>query len=279
MAKPRGTLVAVGGGEDKREDMVILRRALAQVPGTARRVEIIPTASGEPREAARAYVAAFGELGATQIGVLDVRTRAEAADAALVERVRQADLVYMTGGDQARLSTILGGTPLHAAMREKLAAGGVIAGTSAGAAAMSATMIAQGIATLRKGNVELTQGLGLLPGAIVDSHFTERGRFGRLLEAIATHPRLLGIGIGENTAIVVRGSTIEVVGVGNVVLFDGHELRASNAATAEHDEPLSVDRLILHTLPAGHRFDLALRRVQAPAAPTPRRRQPSAGTA
>ncbi|HET6403296.1 MAG TPA: cyanophycinase [Candidatus Thermoplasmatota archaeon] len=273
----RGTLVAVGGAEDKRDSMTVLRRALELVPGTARRVEIIPTASGDPREAARPYFSAFRDLGAEEVGVLDIRTREEAADAAYVERIRSADLVYMTGGDQARLSEILVSTPVHAAMREKLAAGGVVAGTSAGAAAMSSTMIAQGIATLRKGNVDLSHGLGLMPGAIIDTHFTERGRFGRLLEAIATHPELLGIGIGENTAVVMRGSSLEVVGAGSVVIFDGQEIRYSNAPAAAHDEPLAVDRLILHTLPSGHHYDLARHRAYAPVAPTRARR--SAGAA
>lgn len=258
--------------------MVVLRRALGHVPGPARRVEIIPTASAEPREIVRPYLAAFRDIGATEVGVLDIRTQADASDPAAVARIQAADLVYMTGGAQARLAAAIAGTPVHAAMREKLAAGGVIAGTSAGAAAMSATMIAQGIATLRKGNVEISEGLALLPHVIIDTHFTERGRFGRLLEAVATSPSLLGIGIGENTAIVVRGPMMEVVGAGSVVLVDGREMRYSNVAEIGHDEPLAMDRLVLHTLAEGHHYDLARRRPFRPmAAPRPRKTSGSAG--
>ena len=257
----RGTFVAVGGAEDKRDDMRILRRALAHVPGQARRIEVIPTASREPELAAAPYLPAFRALGASHVHVLDIRARDQAAWPAAVERIRDADLVYMTGGDQALLAATLAGTPVVAAMHEKLREGGVIAGTSAGAAALSATMIAQGSATLRKGSTLLAEGLGLLPDVILDTHFTERGRFGRLIEAVATHPGLLGVGIGENTAIVVRDGEAEVIGAGNVVVMDAREMRGSNVHQADHDKPIHAERLILHTYAEGGKFRLDSRMV------------------
>jgi len=262
-----GTLVAVGGAEDKRDEMLILRRALDEVPGGVRRVEVLPTASREPLLAAQPHADAFRALGVPEVGVLDVRIREQAEDDAFAARVRGADLLYMTGGDQARLGDVLRGTPLLAALQDKLANGGVVAGTSAGAAAMTGTMIAQGEPTLRKGSVRLAPGLGLLDGLVIDTHFTERGRFARLIEAVATHPRLLGVGIGEDTAIVVRGGEMRVVGAGSVVVMDAGEMRASNVQDAAHDQPVSVARVILHTLADGDVLPLATRMGEAAVQP------------
>ncbi|HUR68177.1 MAG TPA: cyanophycinase [Candidatus Thermoplasmatota archaeon] len=251
----KGTLIAVGGGEDKAGEMRILRRALEHAP-VARRIVILPSASVDPLWAAELHVDAFRRLGATTVDILDVRAREHAAHPAVVESVRQADLVYMTGGDQARLAALLAGTPVLAALHENMDHGGVVAGTSAGAAAMSATMIAEGAATMRKGSVRLTPGLGLLPHVVLDTHFTERGRFARIFEAVATHPGLLGMGLAEDTAIVVRGGEVEVVGAGSVVVVDGREMHSSNAKDAEHDAPLDAERLIVSTYSHGRTFPL-----------------------
>ena len=235
--------------------MTILRRALDHAP-EARRVAILPTASSDPLWASELHVAAFRRLGATLVDVVNVRTPQHAAHEAHVERIRRADLVYMTGGDQARLSAVLADTPLLAALREKLEGGGVVAGTSAGAAAMSHVMVSHGDATLRKGGVKLAQGLGLLRGAILDTHFAERGRLGRLLEAVAMHPRLVGIGLGEDTAIVVRGGDVEVVGSGSAVVVQGHEMAYTNLAEVGHDQPMDLERMIVHALTHGRSWRL-----------------------
>lgn len=261
-----GTLIAVGGGEDKRGAMAILRRALEHAPPAAR-VALLPTASREPLWASELHAEAFRALGAGTVDVVDVRTRDDAQQDALVERLRLADLIYMTGGDQARLAHTLQGTAAMAAMREKLAAGGAVGGTSAGAAALCGVMIAEGESGLRKGHVRLAEGLDLLPHAIVDTHFVERGRFARLIEAVATHPRLLGIGLAEDTAIVVRGQDVEVVGNGSVVVLDAREMRESNVGDAGAEEPVNVERVILHTYSGGHVFSL-----DPPAAPAVARR-------
>lgn len=255
VAVAQGALLAVGGGEDKREGMVVLRRALEHAPA-ARRVVIVPTASASPLWTAAPHVEAFRGIGASDVQVLDIRSRDQAALEEHVDQVRRADLVFMTGGDQARLSAALLGTPVLSAMRETLADGGVIAGTSAGAAAMSAVMIAEGEASLRKGSVRFTPGLGLLDGAILDTHFMERGRFARLVDAVATHPRHFGIGLGEDTAILVRGRDVEVVGGGSVVVLDGGEMRSTNVEEADHGEPLQVERMIVHTHSDGGTFRL-----------------------
>lgn len=251
----RGALLAVGGGEDKRDAMVILRRALDDAR-RAPRVALLPTASADPLWSCQLHLQAFRRLGAEHVDVVDVRDREQAALEENVERILAADVVYMTGGDQSRLAWALEGTPLHEALGQLLDEGGLVAGTSAGAAAMSRVMISEGDTRLRKGDVRLTPGLSLLPGAIVDTHFSERGRFSRLLEAVAGNPTLMGIGLGEDTAIHVRGDEVEVVGSGSVVLMDGAEIRHSNIEHAEPGEPVDVHRVILHSLSGGACFRL-----------------------
>ena len=259
MSKPKGILVAIGGAEDKEDDMKVLRHVLDLTRAKAERVAILPTASRIPREAAEPYLDAFDALG-VETSVIDVRDRAEADDPDHLRAVRDADVVYFTGGDQLRLTSVLGGSPLLEAIRDKYLEGCVVAGTSAGAAAMSATMIFQGAATdggMRKGNVQMTPGLGFLPHAVVDTHFVNRGRFSRLLEVITSTPRLLGIGIGEDTAIVVRhGTELEVVGRGLVVIVDGQEIHHTNIADIATGDPISAERLVVHTLGDGYGFDL-----------------------
>ena len=268
VSRPRGILVAVGGAEDKTSDRKVLRTVADLVPGGAEVVEIVPTASGIPDEVGEQYVDAFEGIGIRHVKVLDVRTRADASRAEYVRRVEDADVVYFTGGDQLRLTSTLGGSPVLQALKDRYHSGGVVAGTSAGAAAMPATMIFQGEATvgsMQKGNVQMTPGLGLVDNAVIDTHFIARGRFSRLLEVITSNPGHVGLGVGEDTGVVIReGCLVEVIGSGLVVVVDGHQLRYSNISDVKTGRPIVVENMVVHTLAEGYGYDLSEQRYLLP---------------
>ncbi|MEA3191347.1 MAG: cyanophycinase [Thermoplasmata archaeon] len=261
--------MAIGGNEDKTSDKAVLRSVLELVRGGSRHVEVIPTASTLPKEVADDYIKAFKDLGVRKVGILDIRSREDADREDYAQRVHDCDVVYITGGDQVRLTSLLGGSKVGQAMRDTYFDGGVVAGTSAGAAAMSTTMIAGGDheQAMRKRSVAMTPGLGLVKDCVIDTHFLDRGRVSRLLEVVATNPGTIGLGVGEDTGILVRdGHRVEVLGSGIVVVVDGKEIRTSNVPDAGPHEPLAVERLILHTLVAGYGFDLAEHVYSAPPA-------------
>jgi cyanophycinase len=268
IGRAKGILVAVGGAEDRTSGMKVLRTLAGLVPGHAEVVEVIPTASGVPEEMGRMYEKAFGDIGVGKVRVMDIRTRADAGEARNVRRVEDADIVFFTGGDQLRLTSVLGGSPVLQAIRERYQTGGIVAGTSAGAAAMTPTMIFERGATsgaLQKGNVQTTPGLGLLHGAVIDTHFIDRGRFSRLLEVVAANPDHVGLGLGEDTGIIVRdGRLVEVIGTGLVVVVDGHQLRFSNISRAAKGAPIVVENMVVHTLAEGYGYDLAEQRYLLP---------------
>lgn len=263
---PKGFLVAIGGNEDKRSDKEVLRKLVELPRGGAKHVEIVPTASTVARSLSDEYIDVFRDLKVKQVGVLDIRERREADRKEYVERIHESDIVYMTGGDQLRLTTVLGGSPVVEAMHERYAAGGVVAGTSAGAAAMSSTMIAGGDdGAMRKGSVRMAPGLDFIKNCIVDTHFLDRGRVARLLEVVASNPGHVGLGVGEDTALVVRdGHLVETIGSGVVVVLDGTALRSTNLAKVEPGQPIAVEAMLVHTLVPGYRFDLAEKRYLPP---------------
>lgn len=256
---PRGPLIAIGGAEDKSSDLEILSRVFSLAPKDNFEVAVIATASSIPEDLLPAYKAAFKRLGAKKIHALDIRDREQAANPATVEKIRQCGVVFFTGGDQLRLTNVLGGSPVLKAIRERHAGGMVVAGTSAGAVALSATMIYNGAAAdaLRKGAVKMASGFGFVEGVIIDSHFLERGRFTRLMEAGATNPEQLGIGLGEDAAVIVHPNRIlEAIGPGHVVVVDSWELASSNVADVETGEPVAVEHVIMHALIDGHGFNI-----------------------
>ncbi|WP_136255720.1 cyanophycinase [Onishia niordana] len=258
-----GHLVAIGGAEDRTSELDILKRVFALAPTDNQEVAVIATASGIPKQILPDYEAAFTRLGASRVHSLDIQDRQQAAHADTVQRIEQSGVIFFTGGDQLRLTNVFGGTPILQAVRERLAAGAVVAGTSAGAAAMPGTMIYNGAAAdaLRKGAVNMTFGLGLVEGLIIDSHFLERGRFTRLMEVGASNPEHLGVGIGEDAGVIIHPHGIlEAIGSGHVILIDSHELASSNIAELSMGEPVAVEHMILHALVSGHGFDLKARR-------------------
>lgn len=273
LSKPKGTLVAVGGNEDKQFDLRVLRRIVDLPEGGTKIVEVIPTASSIPAQVSQSYVSAFGRIGIPSVNIMNIRSRAEARSPEFVRRIREADVVFFTGGDQLRITTLVGGSPVHLAIKGHYQRGGVVAGTSAGAACMSGTMIFEGEAaagSMQKGNVQMTPGLGLISTCVIDTHFIARGRFSRLLEVVTSNPGHIGLGVGEDTGIIIRdGHLVEVIGAGVVVVVDGHHLRYTNISDVNLGQPIAVENMIVHTLVEGHGFDLAEQRYLPPK-PTPK---------
>lgn len=262
-----GALIAIGGAEDKSSEMDVLGRVLSRAPNGQGDIAVITTASGIPAEVYEGYREAFTRLGAETVHHLDIRTREQAAQAAHVEVLERCGVVFVAGGDQLRLTHVLGGSPILDAIRAVPAKGKVVAGTSAGAAAMSATMIYNGAAAdaLRKGAVKMAAGLGLVEGIVIDSHFLERGRFTRLMEVGSTNPEYLGVGIGEDAAVEFhRGVVMEAIGPGHVIVVDSSKLKSSNVAALYDGEPVAVEHIIMHALTNGCGFHIRERRFIQP---------------
>jgi cyanophycinase len=242
----------------------ILNTFCELLPGENPRIEIIPTASGIPKESYHHYLDAFKQLGFANVGNLDIRTREEASDPATVERVKKADGFLFTGGDQLRLTTILGGTEFLKVLIERYKKTQVvIAGTSAGAMAMSDTMIYEGSSheAMRKGEVKFSSGFGLLDNVIIDTHFVKRGRFGRLFQAVTSNPSALGIGLGEDTSLlIIKGDIHEVIGSGLIIIVDGSTIRHTNMAAISEGEMISVENISIHVMVPGDKMHLSDRK-------------------
>jgi cyanophycinase len=255
---PPGHLVIIGGGEDRSQDMRVLRRFVELTHAAQPKIAVLTAASREQELVAEVYRHAFGVLGAVPT-VFAMHQRTDAADPLVIEHILQADGVFMTGGDQRKLLAIIGGTRTSAAMhriyRER---GACIGGTSAGASAMSEHMLAEGWIHPHpsKGMVDLAAGLGFVPRAIVDQHFSERYRLGRLLAVVAQNPYLLGVGIDEDTALVIeRGLGLEVVGDGAVTLVDGREMQSDFLELFDRDL-IELHDARIHRLPDGARHGM-----------------------
>jgi len=251
----------IGGAEDKVRGRVILSRIVALAGGPKARIVVVSTASVLGAESGARYRSVFLELGARHVETVDAGTRADADDPAAARLIADASGIFLTGGNQLRLSSIMGGTRLARAIAERHRAGAVVAGTSAGASALSAHMIAFGRAgaSPRQRMAQMGAGLGLLPGVVVDQHFLQRNRLGRLLTVVAQNPSLLGLGIDEDTAAVVSDDQVlAVIGRGSVTIVDGSAIE-TNAWEAVRHLPLMITNAVLHVLPAGYRFDLQRR--------------------
>jgi cyanophycinase len=264
--QPAGRLIAIGGAEDKGTDLEkgeihrnnlnffalgILKRIREEAGGPTARIEIVTTASTIPYEVGENYMDAFGKIGCLNINVMHIRNRQDALDAAYLKRLEQCDALMLSGGNQLRLSSTFGGTEFLKTLvsRYKKEEKFLVAGTSAGAMAMSRTMIYEGNATRAhlKGEVKMTSGLGLLDNVIIDSHFEKRGRFGRLAQAVAANPSCLGLGLGEDTGMIIRnGNEMEAIGSGLVMIIDGHDILHNNIADIPDGNPISVENLKVH---------------------------------
>jgi cyanophycinase len=260
--KVRGTLVVIGGAEDKDDRCLILKRFVELAGGKQAKLVIVTTATVEPGVSGEVYCRLFRQLGVGDTAVLNVNTRQDARAPRVKEVLERATGIFFTGGDQLRLTSILGGTLVDDALHKAYLQGTIIAGTSAGASAMSETMIVEGeeAEAPRKNIVQMAPGLGLLREVVIDQHFAQRGRLGRLLTAVAQHPYVLGLGIDEDTAIIVsHDGSFEVVGSQTVSVIDGKQIRQTNVSAKSPDEPLVLTNVVLHILPAGYRFDMKKR--------------------
>jgi cyanophycinase len=265
-----GVLFAIGGAEAKVRRRSVLR-AFVAAAGEQPRIAVVPSASSLGTEVVEVYRAVFTALGAREVIALRPQSRAEAADADLVGPLADVDAVFITGGNQLKLSSFVTGTPFGEAIVSAHRRGAVVGGTSAGASILAEHMVAfgSGGATPKQRMSQLSAGLGLLRGVIIDQHFEQRNRYGRLLSLVAQSPSLLGLGVDEDTAAVVRdGTRLEVVGRGAVTVVDGHHVVA-NAYLAKRTAPLLVSGAVLHVLPAGSEFDLATRTLTAHQTPVP----------
>ena len=276
---PKGKLIAIGGAEDKGTDLEkgeflrnnlnffelgILRRVVEEAGGVNARIEVITTASMIPHEVGEGYMDAFGKIGCTNIGVLHIRTRQDTMIPEYLDRIRNCDAVMFSGGNQMRLSVTDGGTEFLALLKKRYQEEEfLIAGTSAGAMAMSSTMIYEGNATRAhlKGEVKMTTGLGFLSSVIIDSHFEKRGRFGRLAQAVASNPSCIGIGLGEDTGMLItEGDKMEAIGSGLVVIVDGHDILHSNIADIPDGNPISIENLKVHFCEKGNGYIVSQRK-------------------
>lgn len=222
-------------------------------------IEIITTASQIPQIVGPEYKKAFEFLGVKTVKILDIQNREQANSEEMVTRANQADVVMFTGGDQLRLTSILGGTRFHDAILRKYQEEDFIyAGTSAGAAAASENMIYQGSSheALLKGEIKTTQGLGFMENVIVDTHFVQRGRIGRLFQAVVNNPRTLGIGLGEDTGLYIDGDIMTAIGSGLVILVDGRFIKDTNLTNIDLGQPISIDNLIVHVMSQNDFYDL-----------------------
>lgn len=259
----KGHLIIIGGAEDKSSGSEILKQAPRMMEPDDL-LTIITTATEYPVEVGREYRDVFSSLGARHIEILNIESREDANSRSICDTIYDSKGVFFTGGDQLRITSILGGTAANEELKKLFLEGGFIMGTSAGASAMSSTMIVQGNDNepAKKCTLKMAPGLGLIHNCIIDQHFDQRGRFGRLLCGIAENPDVLGIGIDEDTAVkVYPDGHFEVIGANAVTVIDGSSIQSSNVAELSPDELLAITGVTVHTLPAGYGFDMRAKEV------------------
>lgn len=257
--KINGNLIIIGGAEDKEGDRDILKRVCGFVNKDSDVILIATIATEYPTEALKMYKKVFTKLGVKNIKGLDISNRVQAFEEKNLKAINEAALIFFTGGDQLRITSMIGGTPIYDALRKVSKSGCIIVGTSAGASVMSDTMIVQGDDedSPRKCTLKMAQGLGFVENVMIDQHFDQRGRIGRLLTGIAQNPEVLGIGIDEDTAIIVSEIGIaEVIGNGAVYFIDGSGITHSNVSEQHSDEVLSIYNVKLHVLKEGNKFNI-----------------------
>lgn len=255
----RGTLVIIGGAEDKTTDKRILKIVHKLSGGDNSTVAVVTTATNSPYEAEKQYNEIFKSLGSKAVYGINITERSQANDYRLIKQIKECDCIFFVGGDQLRISCILGGTEFHKAVLDSLNNGKVIAGTSAGASMMSQIMVVEGKddEAPRKCTLKMAPGMGLLQGVIIDQHFNQRGRIGRLLAAVAQNPGIIGLGIDEDTAAIVRSDlTFRVAGSGVVTVIDGRDISYTNVSEQNPDDPLAITDVKIHVFPEGYGFNL-----------------------
>jgi len=263
--KARGNLIIIGGAEDKKKDCIILRKVAELAGGADAHLVVLTTATQMPDEIGKQYKDVFSRLGVRKITLLNIDCRTDANKQENAQYIEEATAIFFTGGDQLRITSILGGTLVNQALHDAYQKGTVIVGTSAGASVMSSTMIVEGNSNdpARKCTLKMAPGLGLLEEAIIDQHFDQRGRIGRLLCGVAENPYMLGIGIDEDTAIMVFPEDyFEVIGTNSVTVLDGRTITSSNVSESKPDELLAISNVTMHVIPQGFAFDMKSRTMK-----------------
>lgn len=257
-----GKLIIIGGAEDKKDRCVILKEVIKISGGENSIITILTTATENPDTVGDNYIKIFKMLGAQNVESVNINTRDDANNKYVQERLKKSSCIFFTGGDQLRITSILGGSGIDKLLNELNKRGVLIVGTSAGASVMSRTMIIGGDdkESPRKCTINMAPGLGLLNDVVIDQHFAQRGRIGRLLTAIAENPENLGVGIDEDTAIIVDKGKFRVVGSNAVTIVDGRSLLNTNVSESSPDEILALTYVTLHILPSGYGFDIEARR-------------------
>ncbi|MBT8258068.1 MAG: cyanophycinase [Bacteroidia bacterium] len=277
MHQIKGTLIPIGGNEKKGHDEDeahslefieedILYHVVRQSGGKNARVLVVPAASSIPIELSEIYIKAFNKLGVDNVKILNIKTRKDADKKISLELVKQANCIMFTGGDQRKITSKIKDTQLHELLMDRYLndESFVLAGTSAGAMAMAEEMISGGSSTeaFFKGTVRMEKGLGLLPRVMIDTHFIQRGRFGRQSEAVAKFPRLIGFGLSEDTGMIIKnGNECTVIGSGMVIVFDGHKLKHNNEEVLEEGTPMTMVNLRVHVLSNSDKFNIKKRKV------------------
>lgn len=269
MSEVKGTLIPIGGAEAKGKAEIngldfitegILSHVVKESGGKNAKIVVIPTASSIPIKVGKNYLAAFKELDCKNVTVLSLKEPAHCDLPESLKMVEEADCMMFSGGNQSNITSVIGGTKMHQLIKQKyLNEDFVIAGTSAGAMAMTTEMIAGGSSTeaLLKGAVIMREGLGLIPELIIDTHFMRRGRFGRLAEAVAIHPELLGIGLAEDTGLIIKNcNEFKVIGSGMVIMLDASQLTHNTHEELHDGTPMSMSNLTTHILANGDRFKI-----------------------
>ncbi len=261
--KVRGRLVIIGGAEDKSGRCKVLQKVIELSGGDRASVAVVTVATQKPKEHGAKYAKIFNGMGIAQVNTVHIEARADANNLDNIRIFKEASCIFFTGGDQLRITSLMGGTEVENMLRRRYEEGTIICGTSAGASVMSETMITSGNDddSPKKCTLKMAPGLGLLKGVIIDQHFAQRGRIGRLLLAIAQNPYMLGIGIDEDTGIVVMPDAIfEVIGSNGVTILDGRNCSMTNVSELEPDQVLGITDVTMHVLPAGFQYDLASRK-------------------
>lgn len=261
MAQIQGQLVIIGGAEDKEGDCTILREFVRCAGGVNARILVMTVPTELPREVGDNYIRVLERLGVEDVRIIDTVQREDASSSSYLEAIEKATGVFFTGGNQGRITSVLKDTEIDKLLHKRLSEGMVIGGTSAGAAMMPDMMIVEGDSQTnpRIEVVEMEPGMAFLPGVVIDQHFAQRGRIGRLLSSVAQQPVVLGFGIDENTAVVVNNNQFEVVGEGAVTVIDVSDITHTNLDQILKDEDLALCGVKLHILPHGYRFDLGSR--------------------
>lgn len=265
--RPKGILIPIGGAEDKKDKRDVLKRVLQESGRRHPKICVITLATHLPQEVARDYRDAFRTLNISKLDIIHYKERSEADTPENIKKIKECHVVMFSGGDQLRLGNLLGGTELLDLIKQRYydEKTFVIAGTSAGAAAMSDTMIISGSSqdAMIKGELELTNGLDLINSVFIDTHFTERGRIGRVIQTVTCNPGVLGLGLGEDTAVVIKaGKEMEVVGSGLVIIVDGKCIDYTDLTEISYKTPITVEGIRMHVLGPGKKFLLEERKIK-----------------